>query len=146
MAEHVFDVTAFRQLFPEFADPDKYPDDTLSRYWNWATLRICPYDNWFLCGDRLQYVLNLMTAHLARLGQQSASGDDPGGGMVQSASEGSVSVAMAVFQLRNAWQYWLMKTPYGQELLALFEMLTAGGFYFGGKPEGSAIRDVGGIF
>ena len=146
MAKHVFNVTAFRTLFPEFSSLDQYPDARLSQYWDWATLRISPYDNWLLCGDRLQYVLNLMTAHLARLSQETATGNDPGGGMVQSATEGSVSVSMAIFQLRNAWQYWLMKTPYGQDLLALFEMLTASGFYFGGKPEGSAIRDVGGVF
>ena len=146
MAKHVFDVIAFRTLFPEFSSPDQYPDIRLSAYWTGATMRIWPYDNDLLCGDQLQYVLNLMTAHLTRLGTDIANGEDPGGGMVQSATEGSVSINMAIFQLKNAWQFWLMKTPYGQELLALFEMLTVAGFYFGGKPEGSAIRDVGGVF
>lgn len=146
MAKHVFDVTAFRTLFPEFSSLDQYPDALLSQYWNRATYRLWPYDNWLICGSHLQDALNLMTAHLARLGKDIATGDDPAGGMVQSATEGSVSVAMAIFQLKNAWQYWLMKTPYGQDLLALLEMLTASGFYFGGKPEGSAIRDVGGTF
>ena len=145
MAEHVFDITAFRQLFPVFDDATAYPDATLFAYWDRASVIIWPYDNWLISNGKLQYALDLLTAHIAAMATQIQNGNGAGG-PVQSATEGSVSVSMLAPPVKDFWQFWLSKTPYGQELLALLEAICVGGFYFGGSPEGSAIRDVGGIF
>lgn len=146
MTEHVFDETVFRAQFPEFSSPLKYPSTLLNAMFDVAKIRLTPYDNWLICGNRLQYALNLMTAHVTALRSAIAGGDGEGCGIVQNASEGSVSVSMAVPRIKDGFDFWMMQTPYGQELLAFLKTLTAQGFYFGGKPEGSAIRDVGGSF
>lgn len=145
MTEHVFDVADFRVLFPAFADTTSYPDDTLSAYWDRASVMICPYDNWLISNGKLQYALDLLTAHIAAMATQIQNGNGAGG-PIQSATEGSVSVSMLAPPVKDFWQFWLSKTPYGQELLSLLEAICVGGFYFGGSPEGSAIRDVGGLF
>ena len=145
MSKHTFDVSNFRGLFPAFADTTVYPDDTLSAYWDRASVMIYPYDNWLISNGKLQYALDLLTAHIAAMATQIQNGNGAGG-PVQSATEGSVSVSMLAPPAKDFWQFWLSKTPYGQELLALLEALCAGGFYCGGSPEGSAIRDVGGLF
>lgn len=146
MTEHVFDETVFRAQFPELSSPLKYPSTLLNAMFDVAKIRLTPYDNWLICGNRLQYALNLMTAHVTALRSAIAGGDGEGWGIVQNASEGSVSVSMAVPRIKDGFDFWMMQTPYGQELLAFLKTLTAQGFYFGGKPEGSAIRDVGGSF
>lgn len=145
MSKHTFDVSNFRVLFTAFADTTSYPDDTLSAYWDRASAMICPYDNWLISNGKLQYALDLLTAHITAMATQIQNGNGAGG-PIQSATEGSVSVSMLAPPVKDFWQFWLSKTPYGQELLALLEAICVGGFYFGGSPEGSAIRDVGGLF
>lgn len=147
MSEHVFNEQSFRLQFPEFANPVSYPETLLNAMFDVAKIRLTPYDNWLISGDKLQYALNLMTAHVTSL-RSAVAGDGDGGatGILQSATEGSVSVSMAVPNVKDGFDYWMMQTPYGQELLAFLKTLTAQGFYFGGKPEGAAIRDVGGTF
>lgn len=66
--------------------------------------------------------------------------------MVNSATEGSVSVGMTPPPAKNMWQWWLATTPYGVQLMALLQSLTVGGFIVGGAPELGAFRRVGGVF
>lgn len=145
MAQHTFDVTAFRAMFPAFADPLKYPDATLQMWWTMAIQYISDMDNCVIEGDTLQLALNLMTAHLAQSFTMLANGQtNPG--IITGATEGSVSVSMTPPPAKNMWQYWLATTPYGQQLQALLSALVVGGFTIGGLPETAALRRVFGVF
>ena len=146
MTAFVFDVTAFREDYPQFANETTFPDATLDMYWDNSTCYIDNDDNgcWALKGDCRYLALNLMTAHLAAISVMVAAGQTPG--LVQSATIDKVSVSLTPPPLKNQWQWWLSLTPYGQRLLALFQVSTVGGFYIGGLPELSAFRKVGGIF
>ena len=146
MTEYVFDETLFRAQFPAFQSEETYPATLLNAMFEVAKIRLTPYYNWLIAGNKLQYALNLMTAHVTALRTAIAGGEGEGWGIVQGASEGSVSVSMAVPNVKDGFDYWMMQTPYGQELLAFLKTLVVAGFYFGGKPEGAAIRDVGGFF
>lgn len=144
MAQHTFDVAAFRAMFPAFADIVKYPDATLQMWWTMAIQYITDYDNCLIEGDTLQLALNLMTAHLAQSFTMIGTGQNTA--VVTGATEGSVSVSMEPPPVKNMWQYWLASTTYGQQLLALLQVMVAGGFTIGGLPESSGFRRVGGVF
>jgi len=138
---HAFELAAFRTMFPLL---DSVADEQLAAYWQMATETMTPEDGVLLHGASLQLALNLLTAHLAWLFTKTL----PGGtvGIVNSASEGSVSVGMAIPPFKSGWQYWLSQTPYGQQLWALLMVQSAGGLYVGGSPERSAFRKAGGVF
>lgn len=144
MAQHMLDITAFRAMFPEFADVIKYPDATITMWWNMAVNYINDYDSCVIKDNNLQLALNLMTAHLAKSFTMINSQQVPG--VVTGAAEGSVNVSMAPPPVKNMWQYWLATTPYGTQLLALLQSLVVGGFIIGGLPEASGFRKVGGLF
>ena len=146
MSEHLFDEQSFRAMFPQFESTAEFPSVVLSAMWDVATVRITPFDSWLTKDGQLQYALNLMTAHLTALRASNASGNSGGSGIVQSATQGSVSVSKATPQIKSAGEWWYLQTPYGQELWSFFKQIAGAGFYFGGKPEGSAIRDVGGFY
>lgn len=133
-------------MFPAFADANTfYPDVTLQAYWDTAILYITDQT----AGSRLiteakqARAINLMTAHLAALSQIIAKGNIPG--LVESATIDKVSVTMTPPPAKTQWQWWLSLTPYGQQLYALLQISSVGGFYFGGVPEIGAIRRTGGI-
>lgn len=148
MAAHTFDAVAFRALFPQFADPTKYPDAALSGYFVMATCNVEACDNSAISGDCLQLVLNLLTAHIAQLFNAIAQGGASGGttGIQTGASVDKVSVTETPPPFTSAWQFWLSKTPYGQQALVILAGFAAGGFYFNGMAEGDAFRKVGGFF
>lgn len=145
MTTHIFDVVAFRALFPQFADPTKYPDATLSGYFSMATCNISACDNSAISGDCLQLALNLMTAHIGSIFAAISSGGATIG-IKTSASVDKVSVSEAPPPYTTAWQFWLAKSPYGQQLAFILSGHAAGGFYFSGLPEEAAFRKVGGMF
>lgn len=141
MATIEFDPTAFKVAYPAFVS---IPDATLQIYWNTATIyftnQIGP------CTDiptRTLY-LNLMTAHLAALSQMVAAGQVPG--YITNSTIDKISVTIQAPPAQNQWQWWLNLTPYGQQLLALLQLASVGGFSYGGLPEGQAFRKVYGIF
>lgn len=139
-----FNVTAFRAMFPAFANAITYPDLRLQSYWDMGTCYISDLDYGWLQGACRTSALNLMCAHLVALSDIIASGETPG--LVNSAGTDKVSVSLTPPPVKNQWQWWLNLTPYGAQLLALLTMQSAGGFYIGGLPEKSAFRKVGGIF
>lgn len=140
-----FDVTLFRQQFPVFANATAYPDAMLQMYWDMAICYITDIGNYgWLQGDCRQLAINLMTAHLTALSVIVAGGQVPG--LVQSATIDKVSVSLTPPPLKNQWQWWLSTTPYGQQLLALLQNRSVGGWYIGGRPELAAFRRVGGRF
>lgn len=80
----------------------------------------------------------LLTAHLSMLTYKNRAGHGTGGqgGQVASASVGEVSVSYVQIPAQNdTFSYWLGLTPYGLELLALYDTLTSVPFYIGGSFE-----------
>lgn len=145
-----YDDALFRSQFPEFSDTTKYPSGVLSGYFSMAQLFIaadgCPFDA--LQGAQLQLALNQMTAHLLTLGSQAATGQ-PGtsqGGFEVSASIGEISVAKLAPPAKDAWDWWLYQTMYGQALMALLSVIAVGGLSVGGLDERSSFRKAGGVF
>lgn len=142
----IFNIPEFRLEFPQFVNTVTFPDTLLQRYFNAAIDYISDVNyGWMGLGSRT-LALSLMTAHLADIViiVNKSGGSVPG--LVQSSTIDKVSVSLTPPPLQNQWQWWLSLTPYGQQLLALLQAGSVGGFYIGGRPERSAFRKVGGTF
>jgi hypothetical protein len=147
----VFNAALFREQFPAFADPAKYPDAQIEAYWDMATMFISAEDSPYrtLDGKRLATALNMLTAHLLFLGTNKsggATGSSSKGGFTTSATVGEVSVSKLAPPASDGWQWWLAGSDYGQMLWALLSVLSVGGLSVGGLPEREAFRKVGGVF
>lgn len=145
MAMHTFDYALFVQQCPAFASAPS--EAVLTTYFGMATQYADPNDNWCggFNGDALDLVLNLLTAHIAQIQSQIAAGQDSV--IVTSATIDKVSVSLLAPPVKDSFQYWLMTTPYGKQILALARAKFAGGFYkSAGLPERKAFRKVGGTF
>lgn len=134
----VFDLSAFRTAYPVF---DSVPDATVQAA---ATSALC------LIGqdgcDCDTQMWQLMVAHLLYIQGQVATGNG-NAGAVTSATIDKVSVAFAAPPFgTSAYKFWLFKSPYGGQLLAMLDRCSRGGVYVGGLPERSAFRSVGGVF
>ena len=134
----VFDLSAFRTAYPVF---DSVPDATVQAA---ATSALC------LIGqdgcDCDVSMWQLMVAHLLYIQGQVATGNG-NAGAVTSATIDKVSVAFAAPPFgTSAYKFWLFKSPYGGQLLAMLDRCSKGGVYVGGLPERSAFRSVGGVF
>lgn len=145
MATHTFNYALFVQQCPAFAASPS--QDVLTAYFDMATAYADPNDNW--CGGfngaTLDLVLNLLTAHIAQQQAMIAAGQDTV--VVTASSIDKVSVTLLAPPVKNAFQYWLMTTPYGKQVLALARAQFAGGFYASaGLRERNAFRKVGGTF
>ena len=146
--QFTFDVSTFRAMFPQFATTPV--DAVLQMYWTQGNCYVSNfseqgcYDFNFLYPDCRLLALNLITAHLAVIGANAAMGKTTD--IVQSSTVDKISVTLALPPLPDQWQWWLNSTPYGRQLLALFQVSAVGGDYVGGLPELAAIRRVGGIF
>jgi len=138
-----FDYAQFILMFPFFNNPLIYPEATLQMWFCIATNYIA---NNGQCGplncQTKLYAIYLMMAHLMYL-QNLIIG--PSGGTVPylmaSATIDKVTVSLTAPVLYNQWQWWLMISPYGQQLFALLQTLSVGGFYIGGKPVLSGFYD-----
>lgn len=121
--------TAFRSLFIAFANQETFPQASLSLCWGVATNYISQYPQYCEGTNLAQQtlMLNQMTAHIAQLNSLAGSGQQ--GGITTAATVGAVSVTLQPPPEVNQWQWWLNQTPYGQQLLALLEVLTVGGYY-----------------
>lgn len=146
MATHTFDVAAFRTQFPAFADEEKYPDEVLSGYFQMAGCFVSPNDNCMFNGDCLQGALNLMVAHLASVYTVDATGALPGIGIITSATIDKVSVTSQVPTTQSAYSAFLLRSPYGLQLVAMLKAHSAGGWMVGGSYERQGFRKAGGIF
>ena len=134
----IFDLSAFRTAYPVF---DSVPDATVQAA---ATSALC------LIGqdgcDCDVSMWQLMVAHMLYIQGQVATGNG-GAGAVTSATIDKVSVAFAAPPFgTSAYKFWLFKSPYGGQLLAMLDRCSKGGVYVGGLPERSAFRSVGGVF
>ncbi len=134
-----FNYTTFIQYYAQFANTTAYPEATLQLYWNRATSYIS--NNTFSGGLTQQQrveALNLMTAHLTVLSTIAAAGEDSA--LVQGATIDKVSVQLTPPPEATQWQWWLNQTIYGKQMLALFDLLSVGGFSVGGFPTTYTLR------
>ena len=134
----IFDLSAFRTAYPVF---DSVPDATVQAA---ATSALCLIGQDGCDCDVQQW--QLMVAHLLYIQGQVATGNG-NAGAVTSATIDKVSVAFAAPPFgTSAYKFWLFKSPYGGQLLAMLDRCSKGGVYVGGLPERSAFRSVGGVF
>lgn len=134
----VFDLSAFRTAYPVF---DSVPDATVQAA---ATSALCLIGQDGCECDAQEW--QLMVAHLLYIQGQVATGNG-NAGAVTSATIDKVSVAFAAPPFgTSAYKFWLFKSPYGGQLLAMLDRCSKGGVYVGGLPERSAFRSVGGVF
>lgn len=147
MTTITLDPAAFRALFPQFADPVKWPDAALSIQFGAATGYVSADTYGDMTVAARTNALYLMTAHLLALGVIIAQNNYSGQvGVVQGAVVDHVQITLTPPPVKSQWQWWLNTTPYGAQLLGLLEAQAAGGFYVGGLPERAAFRKVAGIF
>lgn len=147
MTTITLDPAAFRALFPQFADPVKWPDAALSIQFGAATGYVSADTYGDMTVAARTNALYLMTAHLLALGVIIAQNNYSGQvGVVQGAVVDHVQITLTPPPVKSQWQWWLNTTPYGAQLLGLLDAQAAGGFYVGGLPERAAFRKVGGIF
>lgn len=134
-------ILAFRIAFPFFAEIGTYPDAMIQ---GWSDLASnSPLGGWYQTASLAEQ--QLLVAHIGSLMSQAAANGSVGG-VIVSASEGSVSVGYEPPPSRTALGYYLNRSVYGQQLLAMLEIEAAGGQYVGGLPERNAYRKVGGVF
>ena len=139
MAAPVFPLSDFRAGYPMFAT---VADATVQAT---ATNALCMIGQDGQC-DCDPVMWQLMVAHLLYIQGQVATGNG-NAGAVTSATIDKVSVAFAAPPFgTSAYKFWLFKSPYGGQLLAMLDRCSKGGVYVGGLPERSAFRSVGGVF
>lgn len=134
-----FNYATFAQGYPQFSDMLAFPQATLQLYWNTATNFLS--NNTASCGMTIPQrttSLNLLTAHIAALSTIAAKGENTG--LLQSAGIDKVNVSLTPPPEVNQWQWWLNQTPYGQQYLALMQVMAVGGFFVGGYPTTFTLR------
>ena len=147
MTTITLDPAAFRALFPQFADPVKWPDAALSIQFGAATGYVSADTYGDMTVAARTNALYLMTAHLLALGVIIAQNNYSGQvGVVQGAVVDHVQITLTPPPVKSQWQWWLNTTPYGAQLLGLLDAQAAGGFFVGGLPERAAFRKVAGVF
>lgn len=133
MATLSFDYDLFIAQFPAYSNPTTYPEVTLQMYWDIATNYVSDNTVCAVLNEASQqYAINLMTAHIAYLNGLITSGQVPG--LVQNATIDKITVGLTPPPLPNQFSWWLNLTPYGQQLYALLQVSSVGGFYIGGSP------------
>lgn len=134
----------FRVLFPPYANPSTYPQAFVQNYWDMAICYISNKNGGCFAGGlsigQQTLACNLMTAHLVYLSGLIGAGQTPG--IETGATIDKISVTLEPPPLANMWQYWLASSPYGTQLLALLQALSAGGFYVtSGLPGRAGFRN-----
>lgn len=150
MTAPVYNDGLFRLQFPAFADIATFPEMVLSGWWTMGTAYISTNNPGCIWTDaQAQLGNDLMTAHLAQIFTNiNTAGASNGAltGPIQSATEGSVMVAMVPPPVKSALGYWLAATPYGQQLRALLQAVAGVGLYVGGSLERASFRGSGGVW
>jgi Protein of unknown function (DUF4054) len=139
-----FDPNIFRAQFTAFSDEVKFPDSLLEMYWEQVTCFISDNNYGSLVNECRQLALNTLLAHFLSLMNAVNSGQQSG--FVTNSTVGSVSVAQLAPPSPDGFSWWLNQTPYGQQLLAMLEAKSVGGWYIGFYPESSGFRKVNGWF
>ena len=134
-----FDLAKFRLVYPQFNSADDALVVVLAEQAECYLPRGCE--------DCLDQLAMLLVAHMLSIRTASGTG---GGLAVASASEGGISVSLAMPANADARGQWLNITPFGQQYAALAARCgkgkAAAGLFIGGYPEGDAFRRVYGVF
>lgn len=146
-----FNYALFQQQFPTYSNPTTYPESLLQNYWDIVINYMSNVGNYgSLQGAQRQYALNLLVAHMIYLSVLIGTGNPNTGsqvpGLMQTATIDKVSVGLTPPPLPNQFQWWLNQTPWGQQLLALLQMNSVGGFYIGGQGAVAAFGYQGGNY
>ena len=140
-----FDWSLFQTQIPAYANPVVYPETTINTWWTTATNYISDIGNFGALQDGARaYAINLMTAHLIYISNLIASGTVPY--LMQNSTIDKVSIGLTPPPLKNQFQLWLSVSPYGQQLLALLQVNSVGGFYIGGNAPRASFGYQGGAF
>lgn len=145
----LFNYTLFQQQFPAYSNQNIYPESLMQSYWDIATNYMSNIGNYgSLQGSMRQYALNLLVAHLTFLAGIIASGNGNSQipSLMQTATIDKITVGLTPPPIPNQFQWWLNLTPYGQQLLALLQVNSVGGFYIGGSPQRAAFGYQGGYW
>lgn len=137
MSSIVFDIAEFRTQYPIF---DTISDAVVLRAFASAEMFISNNTSDYLTEVKLKFVLYLMTAHILQIGVESAANGGGSAGIVSSTSIDKISVSFETRISKSAFQYFLNKTIYGEQILVLFSQLAAGGFYIGGSTATLGFR------
>ena len=137
MSSIVFDIAEFRVQYPIF---DTISDAVVLRAFASAEMFISNNTSDYLTEVKLKFVLYLMTAHMLQIGVESDANEGISGGLVSSANIDKVSVSFEARLSKSAFQYFLNKTIYGEQILVLFSQWSAGGFYIGGSTATLGFR------
>lgn len=130
-------VEEFLEQFPEFNTAEYAPyADLAPIYLAKAQVYItATYSGSRWTEEKRKLAIYLLMAHLIKLHYDSATGTNVAG-QVASASVDGVSISYVQLPTTtDAWSYWLSLTPWGLQLLALLETMTAIPFYIGGSLE-----------
>lgn len=142
-----FDVDKFRKTFPAFSNPLMYPPEGILAASELAFCYVNVSSKFWKCANCQQLIWQLITAHLLMINGTTGMPGVGYSGLLTNATVGSVSVGFAADSVnRSDLLSWFKKTPYGEQLLALFARATAGGLYIGGSPERRGFRKIGGRF
>lgn len=139
----------FRAAFPFFADTTMYPEARLQQNFVNGSGYISTLNYGAMVDANRQQALYLITAHVTVLQDAlnaAMAGQTMVIGILTQAKIDKVTVTVQPPVSKNAFQYWLNLTPYGQALLALLAVQSAGGWQVGGNPERQAFRRVAGGF
>lgn len=143
MSDTVLDIPVFRVVFSAYADDTIYPDSLLSYWYEIGKCYI--KDNDCTLGEKCRaQALMAMLAHLLYLNDSSNAGNKPI--VVQSATEGAVSISLTAPPISGQFEYWLNATPYGPQILAMLEIASAGGLMVGGSLDRLSFRKADGRF
>lgn len=129
---YMFNVAWFRSMYPSFDDATLFPDEILQSYWDTAGTIVTNTVYGFLAAQGGPIALNLLTAHLAAISMMIANGQDAV--VLTGAGIDKINVSIEPPPLKTYFQYWLATTPYGQQLLAMMQVASTGGFYAPGGP------------
>ena len=140
MSNVLVTLAEFYEEYPEF-NTDEYKNICPIAFRR-AKVYISIKNSCSLKDERRKQAIYLLTAHFSVLmfrnisGQTNGGGtSSSGGGLVASASVGEVSISYQQISSGDMTDYWLSSTPYGMELLALFEALNSIPRYIGGSLE-----------
>lgn len=145
MTAIAFDYAKFGEMFPEFST---LSEQYVQFRWDIAICYVSDENYGCLSGTCRENVLLYVTAHIIQIENATRGESGAEAGVITSASIDKISVTVQAPPNadKSAFAYWLNKTPYGQNALALLKSASVGGLYIGGLPERSAFRKVGGIF
>lgn len=144
MSQVTVTTSTLRLMYPYFSNTTTYPDVVLQLQLDASQDYISPYVCDYMSLSARTRATYLMACHLQFITDKINNGESTD--LITATTIDKITVTATPPIFKNQFQYWLGLTPYGKELLALLQMKSAGGMYYGGSPERSAFRKLDGKF